>query len=470
MKIPFLTARFFASIDDPAARIETAVQDRSRRLIMGVAVDHEVQSLQCGLMMTRGHGKFLRVQQMVGDQQPLPPSITNQWQQLQQSTEVPLQTMQQFASEMADVQSQAIEIAKRHAGKYVDRILAVGLTDPGMWMEDFDGRQMTVPLSDPQRVADLTGLTTVDHFPANDLLAGGRGKPLDALPLWIAIADRSSTVAREHRMVIRCGDVCTGYLVPASDGLDAELPKLQRVTAPGERLIRCISQSRNGSFPSSNPGRPTGLNARLTSKIGDQWNEITGQRGTSREEEAVQSLANHETKLASWIIQQMDDEGGATARDVWITATIAWIAGALRQQGEAIAAKLNAANLVLHDSGTHAAAPTPPLRRAINQTWLIGSSPVAKEIQRLSDKDKLLPGIVSQTDSGIDASNVLAAEAALLGVLNIDQMQANIPWLTGAVEPRLLGRLTPGCPSNWRNLIRDMSDFRPPAMKLKDAI
>jgi anhydro-N-acetylmuramic acid kinase len=42
--------------------------------------------------------------------------------------------------------------------------------------------------------------------------------------------------------------------------------------------------------------------------------------------------------------------------------------------------------------------------------------------------------------------------------------------LTGAEGQRILGRLTPGRPSNWRQLVRVMADFHPAPMKLKDAV
>ena len=63
-----------------------------------------------------------------------------------------------------------------------------------------------------------------------------------------------------------------------------------------------------------------------------------------------------------------------------------------------------------------------------------------------------------------------AVVAAVLGLFHIDQMPANIPWLTGAESQRILGRLTPGRPSNWRQLLRSMADFHPAPMKLKDAV
>ena len=60
--------------------------------------------------------------------------------------------------------------------------------------------------------------------------------------------------------------------------------------------------------------------------------------------------------------------------------------------------------------------------------------------------------------------------ASLLGFMHIDQMAANMPSLTGAHQQRILGRLTPGRPNSWRNLLREMADHEPSAMKLRDAV
>jgi hypothetical protein len=63
-----------------------------------------------------------------------------------------------------------------------------------------------------------------------------------------------------------------------------------------------------------------------------------------------------------------------------------------------------------------------------------------------------------------------ATTTAILGFLHIDQMPASVPSLTTATDQRILGRITPGKPSNWRQLLREMADFHPPAMKLRDAV
>jgi len=167
LSYPTISYDLWKSLDDPAARIDRVLQDRSHRLIVGLAINQTVSALQCVLMMTDGHGKFLRLRHVVGQVVPISKTIQDSWRAINASEGNPrLKDTRQFMSELADFQSQSIESVKLHAGKYVDRILAVALTDPGLWVEDFDGRRIYCPLSDSQRVADLTGLTVIDNFPA----------------------------------------------------------------------------------------------------------------------------------------------------------------------------------------------------------------------------------------------------------------------------------------------------------------
>lgn len=325
-------------------------------------------------MMTDGHGKFLRLRHVVGQVFPVPKTIQDSWLAISASEGDPrLKDTRQFNSELADFQSQAIESVKRHAGKYVDRILAVALTDAGLWVKDFDGRKIYCALSDSQRVADLTGLTVIDNFPVNDVLSGGSGSPLEPLPLWLAFADRHERVASTHRIVILAEEQPRAFLLPASDGLDADLPSIL---------------------------------------------------------------------LAASSIKDFTDAFKSA--------------------------------LELLDHQTRQRLTTGPMP-VVGQTFIFGTEQRKTELseilaQRSSVGEIIVDHSDAQKSRGIDDDSIGGAIAGLLGILHIDQMQGNLPWLTGATDQRVLGRLTPGTPSNWRQLIREMSDFCPPAMKLKDAI
>ncbi len=63
-----------------------------------------------------------------------------------------------------------------------------------------------------------------------------------------------------------------------------------------------------------------------------------------------------------------------------------------------------------------------------------------------------------------------SAAAGLLALLHLDQVPANRPEITGAEVPRLLGRLTPGHPQNWRRLLECCAGQQTPARPLRSAL
>ncbi len=103
---------------------------------------------------------------------------------------------------------------------------------------------------------------------------------------------------------------------------------------------------------------------------------------------------------------------------------------------------------------------------------IIASSLSTDQTTRLGEFLTCIHGlqIRSATDFGFDAGTLQAAFAAILGTMHIDQMPANLTWLTGADVPRILGRLTPGSSTAWRRLLREMADYHPAAMRLRDVV
>ena len=63
-----------------------------------------------------------------------------------------------------------------------------------------------------------------------------------------------------------------------------------------------------------------------------------------------------------------------------------------------------------------------------------------------------------------------ASVAAVMAAFFVDQVPSNLPWISNCEVPRILGRIAPGRPACWRRLIEQMADFRPSAMKLREAI
>ena len=433
LHLPLISKDLWTAIDDPAARIDRMLTDRSYRLSMGIEVDAAMRTMQCALAMTSGHGKYLRVSHVVGQRVELPQSMTENWNELRESESPPLAGYRQFVADLADLQVQAIEQVKRKAGKYVDRILFASVLDPGLWLKDFDGSKIYCGLTDSHRIAETTGLTVIDDHPANDVIAGGQGGPLAGLPMWLTLSDRSPKVADQHRVVLLPDETCEGYLLPASDGLDTELPEIKPIAAPGQRFLRVLNSAMGeGSFPDLEP-------ADIHQPLLQAWQQ------TGTDEDALVRVA---LKIAK----------KKNLKSTTILATaIKMICNACVQQ--------------IHNGGRGMEYLGPqPAASNVCRIYVFGKSNLQAALVRSLQTEFSIERVVTETEESVSGENARGLTAALLGILHVDQMQANIPMITGARQQRVLGRLTPGSPSNWRQLVRDMSDFRPSAMKLKDAI
>ena len=62
------------------------------------------------------------------------------------------------------------------------------------------------------------------------------------------------------------------------------------------------------------------------------------------------------------------------------------------------------------------------------------------------------------------------AAAALLGLFQLDQLPANSTALTGCETPRILGRISPGAPANWHQVLADLAETLPDKVTLRNAV
>jgi 1,6-anhydro-N-acetylmuramate kinase len=78
--------------------------------------------------------------------------------------------------------------------------------------------------------------------------------------------------------------------------------------------------------------------------------------------------------------------------------------------------------------------------------------------------------ILETRELGIPVGSLQSAGWALLGLLHLDQTPANVPAITGARTPRVLGSLTPGSLSSWHRLVRELAAAKPTVVSLRSAI
>ena len=467
-------------LDDSAERIERALLDRTRRLVAGIHIQPNFDKVSGTLAVAKGRGRSLRVIFCDHVSRKIPPALRNHCLEL-------LNCKDQFSAidhreaiaELADVQVAVVEELKQKANKYVDRILAVSVVEPGIWSHD--GVHL-LSFCDATRLAERTGVNVIDALPDRDIAAGGRGKPLEPLPLWLLQADRDARIARKANVCLLVEETTTGYLLPPSDGLDAEIPEIQSLQTEGLALIDGLLGM--ASMESREQVSQLLVSGVHSKQLIAQWQSISDQD------------ANIEQRVTSMLEAAGSGQGQGLSAEQLLCSGMTWISEncqtmieeALQQLRDNWAAKrvrlereLSAAAHITKRKGSAALEAfehsLPDLKSpgciTIDAPHPI-SAGLASRIQNLYEGvnvsgvwDIATPQETSLSSTSIHGPSLVAA---LLGVMHIDQMPANIPSLTGANQQRILGRLTPGRPNAWRNLVREIADNEPSAMKLRDAV
>lgn len=413
---------------EPLNRINRALSVRSRRLVIGVAIDRDFMQIQGALLAATGHGKHMRVDFVSESAVAIPPAIGQHFRSLLMNKEIDLTSLASAAADLGEIQAIATRKLTTQAGKYLDRILAVAVTDPGIHGHDFDGQPIQLSISNPAIIAERSGLNVIDAFPAQDIQVGGDGSTLEALPLWLFLADRSRKVSRIDRILVDLdsGPTPTLYYIPASDGKDNDVPNLKVMYYDGQRFV-----------PKSFGRLPLKFDAHAD-------------RAAGKPVFNIESTADCRQLLAA-TNQCIDTISGG------LPVQLLWFAGG-RQTAELD--QIRDGEKTGSPQSTQSTQPFSKIDGSSRQQPLTADESIERSVP--------LTRWLTWADHPVQSLSAITT--GLLGLMHIDQMPANLPWLTGGSKLRILGRLTPGRPTSWRNLIRTMADLHPPIMKLKDAV
>ncbi len=347
-----------------------------------------------------------------------------------------LSQWREVLGDLAEVQAVLADRLKRFAGKYVDRILLLAVTDRGRFWEDADGRPNYQPLCDSQRLSELSGLSTINEFPDNEIRGGGCGLHLDGLPLWLMMADRDKRVANQARIVLRVDQITEVHLLPPSDGCDQEVPDVRRFETIGIRFLFTLIGQSLGEVGLSEFSKlyADGLENK---DLLDVWRSEVA-HGQERCEERLVAATRSFVETTSLPLSSLVKTG------------IAFIIGAVKEF------------LTTHCFSEG--------RFPYGQIWL-DCHPIAQSALANATRDAFaVSEIHDVSELGVSPGTIGAVTASLLGLLHVDQTSASVPAIGGASCQRILGRLTPGTPANYRQLLVSMADHCPPTMKLRDAI
>ncbi|HDS1655017.1 TPA: anhydro-N-acetylmuramic acid kinase [Stenotrophomonas maltophilia] len=253
----------------------------------------------------------------------------------------------------------------------------------------------TVQLGDGNRIAELTGITTVSDFRRRDVAAGGHGAPL--MPAFhlgmLGTAD-------EDRAVLNLGGIANLTLIPregAVRGFD---------TGPANALMDAWCQRHTGrTFDADGAYAASGAvdEGLLAGWRSEPWFDLPPPKSTGREQFHL-----------AWAEAHMG-EGEYSAADVQATLlelTVATVADALLAQ-------------------------QPQTRRLL----VCGGGVRNRQLmKRLAAR---LPEVQVESSAvhGLDPEYVEAMGFAWLAQRTMDGLAGNLPSVTGATGPRILGAI-----------------------------
>ena len=253
----------------------------------------------------------------------------------------------------------------------------------------------TVQLGDGNRIAELTGITTVADFRRRDVAAGGHGAPL--MPAFhLAMLG----TAGEDRAVLNLGGIGNLTLIPR-DGMPRGFD-----TGPANALMDAWCQRHTGrTFDADGAYAASGAvdTALLAGWRADPWFDLAPPKSTGREQFHL-----------AWAEARMG-EGEYAAADVQATLlelTAVTVADALRAQ-------------------------QPDTRRVL----VCGGGVHNRQLMRRLAA--LLPGVAVESSAvhGLDPEYMEAMGFAWLAQRTMDGLAGNLPSVTGASGPRILGAI-----------------------------
>lgn len=268
------------------------------------------------------------------------------------------------------------------------------------------GKQpFTLQISDPNTIAEITGITTVADFRRRDIAAGGQGAPL--VPAFHENVFRSF---EHHRAIVNIGGMANVTLVAKSD---ATTPTLGFDTGPGNVLLDYwIYKHKNQQFDYDGQWAASGdINPELLNHLlSEPYLRLLPPKSTGRE------LFN-----SDWLEQQLLKLQPMPEEDVQATLV-------------EFTCQTIADSIAMCDSQL-------PRNEQIDEIYICGGG--AKNGYIMSRLDTLLrnKNVATTQLLGIAPELVESIAFAWLAHRTINQLSGNLSSVTGAKQARVLGAI-----------------------------
>ena len=329
---------------------------------------------------------------------PLSPTLRQTYFDLQQTSHNELHTEALAANELAKAYAHSVMAALKQAGIESSKIVALGAH--GQTIRHQPDQGYTLQSLNPALLAELTGIDVVADFRSRDIAAGGQGAPL--VPAFHA----KQFGGNDDLAVLNIGGISNLSIIHS----DQTIPVSGFDCGPGNMLMdqwtqkhRQLPFDENGQWAST--GKP--IPGLLQSFLSDSYFKKAPPKSSGRD------LFN-----TAWINHHLH----LTQQD-----------NALPEDIQATLLQLTAQSIA-HDLKTYA----PTIKRLVICGGGSKNSYLVKTIGDLCS----LP-ITHSRDYGLDSQTVEAAAFAWLAWCHKTKQPANLPAVTGAIGPRILGALYP---------------------------
>jgi anhydro-N-acetylmuramic acid kinase len=326
------------------------------------------------------------------------------------------ETLAGLHADLGEWFAEAVIALLRGAGVEPAAVEAIGSHGQTVWHRPprHGRRGATLQLGDPATLAARTGIDVISDFRAADVAAGGQGAPLVPWP------DRELfSVEGRARVVLNVGGMANlTWLAPRG----ADTAPVAFDTGPGNALIDAAAEVASGGAERCDrdgvrAARGTVDRTLLASLRADPFYERRPPRSTGRERFG-----------AALVAERVAERGGAGDRAAMDDLIATLTALTAETVAESIARWIRPRSIdevVVAGGGAHNPTLVAMLRRALSAEGI--DAPVRTGADAL----------------GIDPDAREAAAFAVLAWAHRDGRPANVPSVTGAAGPRVLGSSTP---------------------------
>lgn len=303
--------------------------------------------------------------------------------------------------QLATIFAKAVKQLLKETNISAEHVHAIG--SHGQTIRHRPNEHFTLQIGDPNTLAELTGITTVADFRRRDMAAGGQGAPL--APAFHAAMFGSST---QTRVILNIGGMANVTVLQKQLPADAEHPVIGFDTGPGNVLMDAwIQRHQQRAYDKNGQWAAAGtVNEQLLEQLlQDDFFSREPPKSTGREHFNL-----------AWLEQQLN-QFGQTIDPVDVQATLSELTVSSVQKA---VAQFAPESIVVCGGGAHN----------------------IDLMKRLSGQCSTATVVVSD-ELGLSADWVEAVAFAWLARERLAHRPGNLPSVTGAGRPVVLGGIYP---------------------------